>query len=264
MSNNKILNELRVIPLIIFLTSSFLIIFTYMFLSDIPLISSLLEDYIISGNSFFFPTLPTINMLWFLPKKYQILPITISQCIDLIIILNLTCYVESLIYHYFKWTILNKDPEGFLCFYLSYDNRNSEMCEEAGLLQDLSSEYFRDYIGTPSVNYKLDWKNNPIYTLGRKKKYRSCPDHKEYSSGPFKLTLIIYFNYHLIFCYHFVFDYFWTIRLKIRYSPPDLNIFANFVEHKGGKAILKIDLTVFFKSYVREKYENYLTLNEGI
>ena len=260
MTSNKKLNELRVIPLIIFLTSSFLIIFTYMLLSDIPLISSLIKDYLISGNSFFFPTLPTINILWFLPKKFQIIPITIGQCIDLIIILNLTCYVESLIYHYIKWTILNKDPEGFFCYFLSYNNRNSEMCEEAGLLQDLNSGTFRDYIGISSVNYKLDWKINPNYTLGGKKKNKSCSDHKEYSSGRFKLTLNFYFNYHLIFCYHFVFDYFWTIRLKIRYSFPNINNFADFVEHKRGKAILKIDLTVFFKIYVREKYKSNLHL----
>jgi len=247
MSNNKKLNELRVIPLIIFLSSSFLIIFTYTLLSDIPFISSLLKDYIISGNSFFFPTLPNINILWFLPKKYQILSITIGQCIDLIIILNLTCYVESLIYHYIKWTILTKDPEGFFCYYLSYNNRNSEMCEEAGLLQNLDSGIFRDYIGISSVNYKLDRKTDPIYALEGKKKYRSFLGHKSKASRPFKLTLNIYNNYHLIFCYHFIFDYFWTIRLKIRYSFPDINNFADFVEHKGGKAILKIDLMDFLK-----------------
>ena len=89
MTSYKKLNELKVIPLIIFLTSSFLIIFTYISLSDIPLISSILKDYLISGNSFFFPTLPTINIFWFLPKKFQTLPITIGQFIDLIIILNL-------------------------------------------------------------------------------------------------------------------------------------------------------------------------------
>ncbi len=264
MTSHKKFNELRVIPLIIFLTSSFLIIFTCILLSDIPFISSILKDYLLSGNSFFFPTLPTINILWFLPKKFQIFPITIGQCIDLIIILNLTCYVESLIYHYIKWTILNRASEGFFCYFLSYNNRNSEMYEEAGLLQDLSSDNFRDYIGSPSVNYKLDWKNDPIYTLGGKKKYRSCPDHKEYSSGPSKLALIIYFNYHFVFCYHFVFDYFWTIRLKIRYSSPDINNLTDFVEYKGGKAILKFDLTVYFKIYVREKYESNLLLKRSI
>ena len=261
---NRKLNELTVVPLIIFLSSSFLIIFTYILLSDIPLISSHLEDYIISGNSFFFPTLPTINIFWFLPNKFQIFPITIGQCIDLIIILNLTCYVESIIYHYVKWTILNKDHEGFSYYYFSYNKRNLEMCEEAGFIQDLSSGNSRDYIGSSSVNYKLNRKNTPNYTLGGKKKNKSCSDHKEYSYGRSKLTLNIYFNYHLIFCYHFVFDYLWTIRLKIRYSFPDINNFADFVEPKGGKALLKIDLTVFFKICVREKYKSNLHLIEGI
>lgn len=263
MTSNKKLNELRVIPLIIFLTSSFLIIFTYMLLSDIPLISSLLKDYLISGNSFFFPTLPTINILWFLPKKFQIIPITIGQCIDLIIILNLTCYVESLIYHYIKWTILNKDPEGIFCYFLSYNNRNSEMCEEAGLLQELNLDVFRESLSISSGNNKL-YLSNPNFTLGGKKKYRSCLDHKNYASGQFKLTLNIYISYRLIFYYHYVFDYFWTIRLKIRYSPSDINNFADFLKDKGGKAILKIDLMVCFKIYVRKKIESNLLVKRGI
>ena len=248
MTSNKKLNELRVIPLIIFISSNFLIIVTYMLLSDIPLISSHLEDYIISGNSFFFPTLPTINILWFLPKKFQILPITIGQCIDLIIILNLTCYVESLIYHYIKWTILNKDCQviyNLYSFYLNTTNKNSEMCEDFELIQDLRIKNLLESTYISSVNYKLDWKKDLIHTLEGKKKYRSCLGHKRKDFGPFKLILQIYINYYLILCNYL--KYFWTIRLKIRYSPPDLNIFADFVEYKGGKAILKIDLMDFLK-----------------
>ena len=131
MRSSEKLKELRVIPLIIFLSSSFLIIFTYLFLRDIPVMSSLLQDYIISGNSLFFPTLPKTNILWFLPKKFQIFPITIGQCIDLIIILNLTCYVESLIYHYIKWTILNKNCQvifGLNSFYYNTINKNTDTC----------------------------------------------------------------------------------------------------------------------------------------
>lgn len=258
MTRSKKLNELRVIPLIILLSSSFLIILTYILLSDMPLISSLLEDYIISGNSFFFPTLPNINILWFLPKKYQILPITIGQCVDLIIILNFTCYVESLIYHYIKWTILNNDCQvffGFDSFFFNATNKNSEMCEEVELLQDLRVDIFRKPSNISSFNNKLDWKNHPVYVLGGKKKKRSYLIHNREASGPYKLILNIYINYHLIFCNHFVLEYFCAICSKICYSSPDTNNFGDFTEYKGGKAVLKIDLLVFFKMYIREKYK---------
>ena len=264
MTRTKKLNELRVIPLIIFLTSSFIIVFIYILLSDIPLISSLLKDYLISGNSFFFPMLPTINILWFLPKKFQIIPITIGQCIDLIIILNLTCYVESLIYHYIKWTILNKDCQvlfGLSSFYL---NNNSEKYEEIEFLQELGVEIFRKSFYPSSANYKFDWKNYPFYALEGKEKYRNCFGHKRKASGPSKLILNIYVNYYLIILNYYVFEYFWNTCLKFRYSSSETNNFADFVEYKGGKAVLKIDLFIFFKMYVREKYESNLLLKKGI
>jgi len=138
------------------------------------------------------------------------------------------------------------------------------MCEEAELLHDLNLKLFRETLSISSINYKLSWNNVPNFALGGKKKNRSCLDHKNYASGTFKFTLNIHFNYYLIFCYHFVFDYSWTIWLKSRYSFPNINNFADFVEQKGGKAILRIDLTVFFKIYVREKYISNLHLIKGI
>lgn len=238
MSNNKKLNELSVIPLIIFLSSSFLIIFIYMLLSDVPLISSLLKNYFISGNSIFFPALPNINILWFLPKKFQIIQLSVGQFIDIIIILNFTCYIESIIYHYIKWTLLNKDPQVFLCldsFFLCSNNRNSDLCEEFELIQDLRDGLYREHLGVSSVNYKLDGRNDHLYGLFKKKKYRNCSDQKRIASGPFKLTLNNYVNYLLIFCYYSVFDYFWTICSKIHYSLHDINNYTDFTEQIGGK-----------------------------
>lgn len=268
MSNNKKLNELSVIPLIIFLSSSFLIIFIYMLLSDVPLISSLLKSYFISGNgnSIFFPALPNINILWFLPKKFQIIQLNVGQCIDIIIILNFTCYIESFIYHYIRWTLLKKDPQVFLCldsFYLG-SKKNSDLCEEFELIQDLRDGLYHEHLGVSSVNYKLDGRNNHTYGLLKKKKYRSCSDQKRIASGPFKLTINNYLNSFLIFCYYSVFDYFWTFCSKIHYSLPDINNFTDFTEQIGGKVMIKIDLMVFFKIFVKKKFENNVLLKKGI
>ena len=268
MLKHKKLNELRIISIIIFISSSFLIICTYTFLNDIPLISSLLKDYLISGNSFFFPTLPKINILWFLPKKYQIIRLSIGQCIDIIIVLNLTCYIESLIYHYIKWTILNKEPQILLfldSYYLGSYNKNSELCEEFELVQNLNNELYREHLENSLVNYKLDGRNDLIYGLIKKQKHRSCLNQKEIASVPFTfITLNNYVNDHLIICYCSVFDYFWTIRSKIHYSPPDFNIFANFTDLLGGNDMIKIDLMVFFRICLKKKFESNLLLKKGI
>ncbi len=238
MSNNKKLKELRLIPLIIFLSSSFLIIFTYMLLSDIPLISSLLNNYLISGNSIFFPTLPNFNTLWFLPKKFQIIHMSIGQCIDIVIILNLICYIESIIYHYIKWTILNKDAPDFICldsFFIGSKNRNSERCEEFELILDLKDGMFSERLDNTSENYKLDGRNDLIYGLVKKKKYISYSDHKIIAFGPFKLILNNHLHYLLVFYYYSIFDYFWISCSKNHYSLPDINNFTDFTEQMGGK-----------------------------
>ena len=265
--NKKKLRNLSVISLTIFLSSSFLIIFTYWLLSDIPLIYSLLENYLNSGNSFFIPGVPNINILWFLPKEFQIIQLTVGQCIDIITILNLTCYFESLIYHYIKWTLLNKDSQGFLYldpFYLESKNKHSEMCEEFELIQDLKDELFREHLRVSSLNYKLVGRNDHIYGHFKKKKYRNCSDQKRIASGPYKPTFNNYLNFLLVFSYHSILDYFWKVCTKIHYSLLDINSLTDFTEQRGGKAMIKIDLMAYFKIFALNKFEINLLLNKGI
>jgi len=265
--NKNKLRNLSVISLTIFLSSSFLIIFTYMLLCDIPLIFSLLENYHNSGSSFFIPGLPNINILWFLPKEFQIIQLNVGQCIDIITILNLTCYFESLIYHYIKWTLLNKDSQGFLYldpFYLESKNKHSEMCEEFELIQDLKDELFREHLRVSSLNYKLVGRNDHIYGHFKKKKYRNCSDQKRIASGPYKPTFNNYLNFLLVFSYHSILDYFWKFCTKIHYSLLDINSLTNFTEQRGGKAMIKIDLMAYFKIFALNKFEINLLLNKGI
>ena len=265
--NKKKLRNLSVISLTIFLSSSFLIIFTYWLLSDIPLIYSLLENYLNSGNSFFIPGVPNINILWFLPKEFQIIQLTVGQCIDIITVLNLTCYFESLIYHYIKWTLLNKNSQVFLyldSFYLDSKNEHSEMCEEFELIQDLKDGHFREYLHVSSLSYKLVGRNDHIYGHFEKKKYRSYSDQKRIASGPFKSTFNNYLNHLLVFNYHSIFDYFWTFCTKIHYSLLDINSLTDFTEQRGGKAMIKINLMAFFKIFAINKFEINSLLNKGI
>ena len=84
-----------------------------MFVRDVPVLFSLLNDYITSGNSFFIPTLPYLNILWFLPEKYQTIQLSLGHLIDIIIISNLFCYVDTGFYHYFKRAFLNEEDQLF-------------------------------------------------------------------------------------------------------------------------------------------------------
>jgi hypothetical protein len=104
MSRSKKINRLKPILIIASINFSFLFIIVIMLLKDIPSLSLLIKNYIKSGKSFFIPSLPTDNLIEGLSKKFPqaTLNLTIGHLIDFIIMVNLTCYIESSIYHYIK------------------------------------------------------------------------------------------------------------------------------------------------------------------
>lgn len=109
MLKGKKLNKLKIIVILVFFFVYFLNTISYIFLKDIPVLSSSYNYYINSGNSFFFPSLPYINLLWFLPKKYQMFQFSLGHLIDIFIIINLIPCIETGVYHYIKRVCLNED-----------------------------------------------------------------------------------------------------------------------------------------------------------
>ncbi|HEY0089290.1 MAG TPA: hypothetical protein VGB37_10625, partial [Candidatus Lokiarchaeia archaeon] len=113
MRTSKKPKQLKIIPLFIFSTLSFIATLFYIFLKDIQILPILLKEYIDSGNSIFIPYIPYINVFWFLSEKNQVIRLSIGQLLDLIIIYNIISYIETNLYHYIKFSIFNGNIQNF-------------------------------------------------------------------------------------------------------------------------------------------------------
>ena len=121
------------------------IAFIFIFLRHIPIIFSLIEDYVNSGSSFFIPFIPNINLLGFLPERGPTIGLTLGQLIDIIIMINLFAYIESSIYHFFKKKYLNEELQEIKVRIMEsntnqvyvFFNNNHAMLENAKRMYDL-------------------------------------------------------------------------------------------------------------------------------
>ena len=202
----------------------------------------MLNHYITSGNSFFIPSLPNINVLGFLPEEYQI-QFSFGHLIDILIIINLYCFIDTSLYHYFKRIYLNgetkifneidsyffgfngklydlyQDPDiifGFrdeLKYYL--DDKRIDVIERIKLKNE-RIEYFYGYLSSESYSRKIT-KNNIFH---RKSKFKLTNWHKN-----------------LLFCwFHSFFNLSWIFRLKNPYPHLEINITASNYLLWGGKS----------------------------
>ena len=228
MINPKKLKKFKSILILVFISSCFLVTFIYMFLKDVPVISSLLNDYFTSGNSIFIPSLPYTNIFGFLPEGYQI-QFSLGNLIDIIIIINIYCWIDTGFYHYFKRIFLNGESKIF--------NEIDSYClgfkGKLELYQDPDIVFgFRD-----ELKYYLDDKRIRVIERTRLKNERidyfyGHLSRKTYSSkttinkifhrkSKFKLNRqykTLYFCLH-----HSIFDIFWTFHSKNPYPHPEIN-----------------------------------------
>ena len=231
MKNYHKLEKLKVILILIFITSFFFISLIYMLLKDVPVLISLLEKYFTSGNSFFFPVIPNITLLWFLPEKYQIIRLTIGQLIDIFIIINIIIHIDSSVYHYVKNVVLKNDlgTFSFLDLYIRNNaelRRQSQEPESLMELEDLSKG------DNKSLNIKTGKKwflskriNNLSNYYGNKKGYISIMRHNKFYLKPHNLS-----NFQQKFYFYLVFIIILIYGLKNRYLPPNTNTSPNIYE----------------------------------
>ncbi len=119
------ITKLKKVSIVPFILASIPFAFIYLFLRDIPFLSSLFIDYVDSGNSLFFPTLysPIIAFQF-----------TTGHLIDIIIVINIVAFLERGGYYYVN-----------ACLKRNYLEMNSELVfldtqrtrEESTLKSDL-------------------------------------------------------------------------------------------------------------------------------
>lgn len=85
----------KVCAILTLITLSILVIF-FVFLPSIFISDAI--SFVASGSSIFFPIVPDTNFLWFLPKDFHGLPLSLGQFLDICIILIILFQIASTIY----------------------------------------------------------------------------------------------------------------------------------------------------------------------
>lgn len=240
MINPKKLKKFKSILILVFISSCFLFTFIYMFLKDVPVISSLLNDYFTSGNSIFIPSLPYTNIFGFLPEGYQI-QFSLGNLIDIIIIINIYCWIDTGFYHYFKRIFLNGESKIFneIDSYCLGFKGKLELYQDPDIVFGFRDElkYYLDdkrigVIERNSIKIKrIDYfyGHLSVKTYSRKISINRIFHRKS------KFTLNI-LHKNLLFCwYHSLFNLFRISRSKNPYPHLEINITAsnNYLQWEG-------------------------------
>ena len=222
------LKILKIVVILVVIFSYLPSLFIFMCLRDVPVYSSLLTEYITSGKSIFIPILPYINILGFLPHESQTIQFSLGHLIDIIIIYNIICYIDTVFYHYFKNAFLNEDTQ--IYFYIDLGSLG---------LNDESRDYLDNKI--KGDRNKRDYRlNERIHNLNdnlRRKIYRIKFIQNRILHRKNKYILYNRYKNLLVSCYHSDFESFLIFRLINHYHHPKINNFADFNKHfkwEGG------------------------------
>ncbi|MEJ2295077.1 MAG: hypothetical protein P8Y23_09920 [Candidatus Lokiarchaeota archaeon] len=98
MNNRRKLIALQTIILVLVIFLSFLNFIISIIIQGYSAFYDFFSNYFISGDSFFMPYLPYINLGGYLPIEYQIPQLSVGKLIDIIIIINLIWYIQSAVY----------------------------------------------------------------------------------------------------------------------------------------------------------------------
>lgn len=197
-------------------------LFIFMCLRDVPVLSSLLTEYITSGKSIFIPILPYINILGFLPQESHTIQFSLGHLIDIIIIYNIICYIDTGFYHYAKNAFLNEDTK--IYFYIDMGS--------LGLNDEL-----RDFLDNKNRgdrnkrDYRLNERIHNFNDNLRRKIYRINFIQNRILHRKTKYILNNRYNNLILSCYHSNFESFLNFRLINHYHHPKINNFADFNKH---------------------------------
>jgi len=215
-----------------------------MFLGDIPILSSLLNAYFTSGKSIFIPSLPYINILWFLPKEFQAFQFSIGYLIDIIIIFNFFCYIDTIFYHYVKKAFINEEDR--LLFYMgSYflgtKGKLDAQYQDLEILFGIKNE-LKYYLNDKRMEdikrgYTKNEKIDDFYVALERKRYRSIIIKNRLFHRKSKLPLSYCYKNFLFSRYYCLFEKFWIFHSKNPYPHPKINIFTDFNDYYQWEGI---------------------------
>ncbi|MFW9864614.1 MAG: hypothetical protein ACFFEN_00815 [Candidatus Thorarchaeota archaeon] len=224
--------KIKKILLVVMFLMSIIAILISIFIQEIPGLSSLFNNYIDSGESFFIPIIPYINLLGFIPEEHQIAQLSLGQLIDILIIIGIVSSTERGIYQYYTRICLSEDnllfnnvgsyfyepKENLLSSsenYIIYFRQEIDSLEDLERMKDL--EKFR-------IKFNSYEKINIFFDYLRRNKYhiRSMKFYKRFTS--FFKTRYIHIR---IFCYRIACERFLLSSYKHSNQHPKINSLTN-------------------------------------
>ncbi len=102
MSQKDKISLWKTVPILSALAFSVLLFVCCFFVEETISALPFLANYIDAGKSIFFPFIPRINLLFFLPEKAQVLPFTFGHLLDFIILVNLSMVINPIALPFYK------------------------------------------------------------------------------------------------------------------------------------------------------------------
>lgn len=170
----------------------------------IPLIPEIAE-YFETGTSLFFPDLPKLNLLAFLPKSLQFFPLNLGHLIDIFLITNIVVHLESAVYHLAKkgyrsnqeWNWYRKQNSLVKCSQLTNPAYKEKKTAFKGLIERIMKRYLENE-ESGSIDLLQDqtqgYNNKVIEFQSIQKTMRVTYFLSLYHSGLFDQNLVIRFQ----------------------------------------------------------------------
>ena len=204
-----------------FICLTFPIAFFCMFLINVPVFSSLFNNFFTSGNSIFFPSFPYINIVWFLPEKIHLVQFSVGRLIDFIIIINIIYSIETSFYHYIIRVCFNGNTLMFNYIDLSFigskekiDGKSQYPNKLFGFNVELINYLEDDFSNFIKRNCQLSKKNDRYYSHFMRKRYKNIIIQDILLNRKSKFIFNnLYKNLH-VSRDHSIFDNFWISLLK--------------------------------------------------
>lgn len=238
MDNSKKLKS-RIIIMLGFICLTFPIAFFCMFLINVPVFSSLFNDFFTSGSSIFIPSFPYINIVWFLPEKIHLVQFSVGRFIDFIIIINIIYSIESSFYHYIKRVCFDGNTLMFNFIDLSFIGSKEKIdgqSQSPNKLFELNNEsiYYLDdkLLGFTERNCQLNKRNDSYYTNFRRKMYKSIIIQDILLNGKSKFIFNNLYKNLQVSCERSIFDNFWISLLKYLNLHPKIYNFTDSNEFR--------------------------------
>jgi hypothetical protein len=153
---------IKIMVLISFFLSYLPIILFFNYLRTVPEFTAIFDNCVTCGNSIFFPWFSSINLFELLPIKEQLIPFSLGNLLDIILVCNLYSYFDGILYHYFVKRIIT-EREDLVEYDLEYCSHSLNNSANQKKFHNYRIQYYsREEVPLTAVNHKFRIQNRSM------------------------------------------------------------------------------------------------------